>query len=129
MTAIDIDKEFATWLLEAKPRILELSKSIGQQAPPEAEQGRESWLNELADRLSNNLQEVLELNQIAETYWLNWCAKKSAEYEGAPKSRLDLVKNIDSTERRVYKYTEAMLKTIETRTSLTQSTLKFYRSV
>jgi exonuclease VII large subunit len=130
MVKLEVDtKDFTAWLSEHRERIIALSRLIGQAAPPEAQQGRESWLNELADRLSNSLQEVLELNQEAENYWLNWCAEQSKKYDGAPKSRLDLSKNIDCSERRVYKFTEAMLKTIETRTSLTQSTLKFYRSV
>lgn len=123
------DKPFDEWLIEKRARILELGKLLGQKAPPEAEQGRESWLNTLADRISDNLQEVSELEQTAENYWLKWCAEQTAGLEGNPKSLLDKAKNTDCSQKRVHDFLTKVLKTIDTRASLTQSCLKFYRSV
>lgn len=134
------DKPFDEWLKEKKPVILALAKRIGRKAPPVIEMGPESWLILLAGELSDCLQEVLELSLEAEQYWLQSLAKKSEEITdletkafgkqaSKQKTLLDFCKNIDSSERRVYNYLEAMKKTIDTRSSLTQSALRFYRNV
>lgn len=130
MNLVD-EKPFVVWIVENKLHIIELGKNIGEKSPPETQMGREAWLIILAERLSDNLQEVLELQQEAENYWLAFLATKTAELKefGKPKTLLDYAKNIDCPERRVFKYLEALIKTIDTRASLTQSALRFYRNV
>ena len=120
---------FTDWYLKNQQRIKDVDSKINARQQPDVTE--EAWLRGLAETLSESIGDVLELKGEAENYWLIYLEKKTRKLKkaGKPKTVLDLCKNFDSPERRVFKMLEAFQLTIETRASLTQSGLKFFRNV